>query len=457
MNIKTTFFFLILFGILLFQTTSHAQEIKGQPTDDLGNVSDAFQENFFEALKQKGIENYELAIEALQKAEIAALDNEESKAVVYFEMGKNLSKLKRYEEAETNFNKVLDWDPNRVEVMEAMYDMYYDQKNYSAAIPLVIKLIEFDSDYKEDLANLYNRSHKYDEALKILDELDKEWGESDYRNALRSQIYRITGNTKKEINNLEEKIDSNPKSEKEYLKLIYLYSEEGDSDKAFKTAKDLLKQKPNSQLVHMALYKFYLEEGNHQEAIKSMVIVFNSQEIENVSKNKVLEDFLNFTKKNPAYKADIEDIATSFLDQENSSAFMLLGDYYLSEGNKEGALSYYLKGIEKNPQNFGLLKNTLLLQIDVKKYNEASELSIDGLEIFPAQPLLYLINGVANNNLKQTKQATESLETGLDYLFDNPKMEYDFYQQLMISYTKKGDAKKATMYQQRAADLNLTN
>ncbi len=136
---------------------------------------------------------------------------------------------------------------------------------------------------------------------------------------------------------------------------------------------------------------------------------------------------------------------------------MLLGDYYLSEGNKEGALSYYLKGIEKNPQNFGLLKNTLLLQIDVKDYEEASELSTNGIDIFPAQPLLYLINGVANNNLKQTKQAIESLETGLDYLFDNPKMEYDFYQQLMISYTKKGDAKKAMMYQQRAADLNLTN
>ncbi len=457
MNIKTIFFFLFLLGILQFQTIFYAQEIQGQATDDLGNVSDAFQENFFEALKQKSIENYELALKALRKAESAAKDNEENKAVVYFEMGKNLAKLKRYEEAETNFYKVLEWNNNKIEVLEALYDIYFDLKNYDAAIPLVIKLIEFDSDYKEDLANLYNRNHQYDEALKILDELDKEWGESSYRNVLRSQIYRTTGNTSKEINNLESKIESNPKSEKEYLKLIYLYSEEGNSEKAFKTAKDLLKQKPNSQLVHMALYKFYLEEGNHQEAIKSMVIVFNSQEIGNESKNRVLKDFLNFTQKNPAYKPDIENIATSFLNQEDSPAFMLLGDYYLSEKNKEVALSYYLKGIEKDSQNFGLLKNALLLQIDIKKYKDASELSINGLDIFPAQPLLYLINGVANNYLKQTEQAIESLETGLDYLFDDSKMEYDFYQQLIISYTQKGAVKKATMYQQRAADLNITN
>jgi len=40
-------------------------------TDDLGSVSDSFQDNFFEALKQKGIENYELALNALEKAEVA--------------------------------------------------------------------------------------------------------------------------------------------------------------------------------------------------------------------------------------------------------------------------------------------------------------------------------------------------------------------------------------------------
>jgi len=457
LKIKTTYFFLFLFGILQFQTTTYAQEIEGQPTDDLGNVSDAFQENFFEALKQKGIENYELALKALQKAEIAAQDNEESKAVVYFEMGKNLTKLKRYPEAEANFNKVLAWDPNKIEVLEGMYDMYYDQKNYDAAIPLVIKLIEFDEDYKEDLANLYNRTKQYEKALLLLDELDKEWGESSYRNNLRSQIYRVTGNTSKEINNLESKIENNPKSEKEYLKLIYLYSEEGDTQKAFLTAEELLKQKPNSQLVHLALYKFYLEKGRLQEAIRSIKIVFNSQEIENKSKNRVLEDFLNFTKKNSQLELDLKNIVSSFKNQNNSQAYMLLGDYYLSEGKKEEALSYYLIGIEKDNQNFGLLKNTLLLQIQNKKYREASELSLKGLDIFPAQPLLYLINGVANNSLEQPDLAIDSLEAGLDYLLDDLKMEFDFYQQLILSYTLKGDTKKAEMYTKRASDLNLSN
>lgn len=207
----------------------------------------------------------------------------------------------------------------------------------------------------------------------------------------------------------------------------------------------------------MALYKFYLEEGNHQKAIKSIKIVFNSQEIENKSKNSVLEDFLNFTDKHPEIEFDLKEIVSSFKEQSNSQTYMLLGDYFLSKDEKEEALVYYLIGIEKNSQNFGLLKNTLLLQIETKKYKEASELSLEGLNIFPAQPLLYLINGVANNNLKQAEQAIESLETGLDYLLDDLKMEYDFYQQLTLSYTLKGDSKKAKMYTKRASELNLSN
>ncbi len=94
---------LFLFGILYHSEPIFTQEIATTSTDDLGNVSDAFQENFFEALKQKGIENYELALIALEKAEKAANKNPEHEAVVFFEAGKNLKHLKRYDEAEEKY------------------------------------------------------------------------------------------------------------------------------------------------------------------------------------------------------------------------------------------------------------------------------------------------------------------------------------------------------------------
>ena len=437
----------------------YAQEIKNDTVDtrldDLGDVTDAFQEHFFEALKQKGIENYELALAALDKAEKSA-KNEKNKAVVYFEMGKNHTYLKHYAEAEENFNKVIKSQGDRLDVLEQLYELYYQQKNYQKSIPLVLKLIPFDEDYKEDLANLYTLTQQYDKALEQLDALDQLWGESDIRNALRAQIYRATGNTEGAIENLEQKIDANPKNEKEFLNLIFLYSDQGDTKKAFDAAKRLLQNNPKSQLVHLALYKFYLEEGNAAEAINSMKIVFASEEVDKETKYKVLGDFIQFVNENPQFEPELAKIVNEFA-VENGRIYEKLGDYYAAKNRKEDALAAYEKGIAKNPDNFNLLKNTLLFQIDFGKFAAAAKLSSEGLEIFPAQALLYLLNGVANNGLENSNAAIESLETGLDFIMDDPKMEQDFYKQLSAAYAKKGDSKKASHYSEKAAALNTSN
>lgn len=457
--------FIFLFGIIVPQHI-YAQEINPSPSkdnnetvenpmDELGNVSDAFQENFFEGLKQKAIENYELALSALNKAEKAA-NTEENKAVVYFEMGKNHVFLKEYDLAEINFNKVLKSQGYKLDVLEQFYDLYYQQKEYEKSIPLVKKLVEFDEDYKEDLANLYTLTKKYDEALKQLDDLDETWGESDIRNALRAQIYRATGNTEGAIENLEGKIDKNPKSEREYLNLIYLYSEQGNTEKAFETAKNLLKNNPKSEIVHLALYKFYLDDGNATEAINSMKTVFASEDIDKETKYKVLADFIQFVNSNPDYEAELTRVVEQF-SVENGRVYEKIGDYYAAKNRKEDALKAYEKGIVINPDNFNLLKNTILLQIDFQKYEAAAKLSSEGLEIFPAQPLLYLLNGVANNGLNLSDNAIESLEMGLDFLMEDPKMEHDFYNQLSLAYSQKGDAKKAKTYSDKAANLKMPN
>jgi len=423
--------------------------------DQLGDVTDAFQENFFEALKQKAIENYELALAALNKAEKAA-KSEENKAVVYFEMGKNHTYLKQYAKAEENFNKVLKSQGDRLDVLEQFYELYYQQREYEKSIPMVQKLIPLDEDYKEDLANLYTLTKQYDKALELLDELDQVWGESDIRNALRAQIYRATGNTEGAIENLEQKIDNNPKNEKEYLNLIFLYSDQGNKEKAFETAKNLLKNNPKSQLVHLALYKFYLDEGNAPESIKSMKIVFASEEVDKETKYKVLGDFIQFVNENPEYETELAEIVNQF-SVENGRVYEKLGDYYAAKNRNEDALKAYEKGIIQDPDNYNLLKNTLLFQLEFKKYEAAAKLSAKGLEIFPAQALLYLLNGVANNGLEKSDAAIESLETGLDFVFENPKMEHDFYEQLSLAFSKKGDTKKANMYSEKAIAVKVPN
>jgi tetratricopeptide (TPR) repeat protein len=169
-----------------------------------------------------------------------------------------------------------------------------------------------------------------------------------------------------------------------------------------------------------------------------------------------LGDFIQFVNENPQFETDLAAIVNQF-SVENGRIYEKLGDYYAAKNRKEDALAAYEKGIAKDPDNYNLLKNTLLFQIDFKKYEAAEKLSSNGLEIFPAQALLYLLNGVANNGLQKSDAAIESLETGLDFILDDPKMERDFYEQLSLAYTAKGDSKKAKTFTDKAAALKTLN
>ncbi|MDC7996756.1 tetratricopeptide repeat protein [Gilvibacter sediminis] len=422
--------------------------------DDLGNVSDAFQESFFEALKQKGIQNYEKALEALESAMSAAGSVTDQRAVVYYEMAKNHLALKQYEAAENALIESDSYLSGRKDVQELLYEVYHKTRDYEKAIPVVQKLISFDPVYKEDLANLYVRTARFDEAMELINELDQTVGRNAKRDELRKRVISITGDVSSEITRLEGITNSDAATEQDYLELIYRYSTEGDSDKAQEAANMLLTRFPESDLVHLALYKFALRDGEQDKAVSSMQQVLAADAIDASSKYKVLADFMDFVAENPNYEGALDEAITTFSSTVNSSAlWQQLGDYFLSQDKREKALDFYQKGVAANNTDYSLLKNTLLLQIDAESYQAAFDLSETALEIYPAQALLYLLQGVSLMGLDKADSAIAILEEGVDYVIDDPALEKDFYDQLSKAYNLKGNSTKAAEYAKKAQDL----
>lgn len=446
---------LLLFGLFLFPQVNYAQiDFDKKPDDDLGDVSDAYQEYFFEALKQKGIENYQRAIDNLLKC----IEIDDSEAILYFELGKNYNNLKNFGAAEDALKIAVSKIPENEWFLDELYSTYIKQKEYKKAIKTVKQLVKYHPDYKEDLANIYMQTGHFKEALKILDELDNELGINKERDILRNRIYNATGRKKDQIENLEERVDKNPDSEDTYLRLIYRYSESGDTKKAFETAKKLLEVNPKSELVHLALYKFYLEEGSNEDAIKSMKIALQSAKINPESKIKVLADFVKFVSKNQQYEQDLVEVTSMLTKIESSGKTLVeLAQYYLLKGEKQKALDFYEEALQKEEENFGILRNIILLHIDLKQFAEAEIKSKEGLEVYPSQPVLYLANGVALNYLNRPKEAINSLEMGLDYIIEDPKMEIDFYKQLAKAYTATNNFSKAKTFTDKAKKLEGLN
>lgn len=449
-KIYMTLFFL---GICFFPQATSAQEkeplSKILNQDNLGNVNDKFQEYFFEALKQKAIGNHEKAINALEKC----IELKPKEAILYVELGKNHKALEQYAPAEKYIKKALEKRPESPYVRIELYEIYAATKNYPEALRVVKRLVHFNPDYYEDMANLYMMVKKPALALNALKTLDSLKGPSAYSKRLRREIFAATNNRSGQISYLKTQIAKNPENQENYLRLIDLYGEKNEFEEAFLWAKKLQAKYPNSARVHLALYQLYFSKKEYDKAIASMKKVLSSKDLEEKTKVKVLKDFVAFTQKHAEYEnALIEVLDLAMKTGESMASNKELGDFYLHR-DKEKALEHYEKALQNNFNDVKTIENTVLLQLDLKQYKNAAILSKKALGIFPSRPKLYLSQGVALNQLKKYTEALKSLEFGLGYLIDNPRMKADFYTQMAKAHQGLLQQEKVALYEKKAAAL----
>lgn len=449
-----TQFYILAFILSFFAMPSHyyAQQIDTNNqalADAQSELEDTFQELFYEALKQKGTENYQRSADALLKC----IDIDKTVPVLYFELGKNYNKLKNFGDAEDALKKAVSKAPNNPWFKDELYKFYVQQKEQGKAIKIVKDLIKLRPKYKEELATLLYKGKKYDEALELLDNLDAEFGASYKRDRTRDRIYKLTGRKKEQIKNLENRVDSNPNKESNYLGLIYSYSENNQKEKAYNTAKKLLEINPKSQLVHLALYKFYLEDNKIESAIESMKIVAKSDQVKEEAKQKVIKDFVKFVAKNPKYENDLIDATNLIKNNNNGKTLVELGVFYHDKKDYKKALKYFEEAEKLEEENFIVTKHILSLHLTLEQYKTALEKSNKAIDKYPAQPYCYLVNGTALNGLNKAKNAIDTLEAGLDWIVGDNKMTIAFYKEFIKSYNLLNNITEADNYNKKIKAL----
>jgi len=108
-------------------------------------------------------------------------------------------------------------------------------------------------------------------------------------------------------------------------------------------------------------------------------------------------------------------------------------------------------------RDFYSMKLLLEREFKTKQFLELLKDSEKGLEMFPAQPFLYLMNGRALNNLRKYEEALKSLEDGLDYLIEDDLMKVNFLKEMSLSYKGMGNNKMSSKLYQQAIELKEVN
>jgi tetratricopeptide (TPR) repeat protein len=436
----------LFFGMFCIPVSLVAQTEPEQIT----MVNTEFQDSFYEALLQKGIENYDKALIALQKC----LNVQPEDATIYFELGKNYLALKNYENAYSSYEHAAQIDPKNKWFWEGMYDVSYQTKNYNQAINVIQKLIPLDETYTDDLISLYMVTNQLDKALPLINERNDKFGKTDERERYKMQILSEGKYQNEEIANLITQIDKNPKEESNYVALIFLYSQNNEPEKVLEVSKKLEAAIPTSEWAQVSLFKSYLDKNDATKAINAMNVVLASNKIDSKIKHRILNEFLIFVTTNPQYTADLE-IAIGYFDTDKEiNVVKEIGKFYHSKKQLEKAIKYYEQSL-KNSTTQEIQTNLLLLQAytELKQFQKIAQKASEMMEIFPTQPEFYYYSGLANNQLQQFKKAKDVLEMGLDYLVNDLNLEINFNIQLGEAYNSLGDFKKKELYFSKANQL----
>ena len=428
----------IIFLLFSFGNQLFAQ----QNPEDIALVENKTEDYFFEALAQRGIENYDKAIVAIQKC----LEKEPKNAAFLYELGKNQLDAKDYVAAETTFKSAVEIDNKQRWYWNGLYDVYYQTKNFDKAIGVVQKLIEFDPNMREDLVSLYMNTDQKEKALHLLKEM-----EASSHLTKTMEFYKLKLESSKEFaspkkETLEKGIKEHPKYEQNYIDLISLYLSFNQEEKAFEVARVLEKEIPNSDWAHVSLVKFYLANNDGINASKSMFKVLMNSKIDLKIKHRVFNEFLIFAVKNPTFFTDV-DAAIPYFDNDSEIAVAKeVAKFFWKKSDLDKAIYYFEKAIKKSPDDIESLNYYLEVLQQKQDYQRLVVKATECIELFPTQPNYYYYAGLGYNQLKNYKKAKENLENGLDFVIEDLKLEADFYEQLVISCEFLNDLKAKQLY-----------
>ena len=176
MDIRVKYIIYIL-GIFIFSQLNYAQE-EDSAEVFLEDYTDEFQEAFFEALKQKGIENYDRAINLF--LECKSLDSTSN--VIDFELANAYLANKQPIIALQYGIDALNSMPENYWYLNVVVEIMEKQGN---SIESIKDQIAFDNEkLRENLAVIYFQKRKFQESLHILNEMK----DSSFKNSLSLKI-----------------------------------------------------------------------------------------------------------------------------------------------------------------------------------------------------------------------------------------------------------------------------
>ncbi len=173
---------MVMGASFLVHYDTYAQEEQESADVYLEEYTDEFQENFFEALKQKGIQNYDRAVDLFLKCKQLEPDN----SVVDYELAKAYMLDKKYVQAQEYAIEALLSEPTDYWYLDNLLTIL--EKQGSPVETIKQKIPYENKKLQQNMAVSLFKMKKYGEASKVLDDIENSQLKSELNRKINDSL-----------------------------------------------------------------------------------------------------------------------------------------------------------------------------------------------------------------------------------------------------------------------------
>jgi tetratricopeptide (TPR) repeat protein len=450
---------IFLFPLFLLAACKSSEEVSNKSSDSVISLTEKeyrqFEIAFLDGNREKILGNISEA-EAYFRTAIEI--NPKSDATL-FELAKLSVERGRLNEASIFMEEARSIDPENFWYAEYLAQIYAESGRLDPAIVVVEEIIEAHPekyDYYFNLASLLTAQGKYDEALEVYGELEEKFGVMEEVAIQRQMIFLEQDNAKKALEEVDKLIAFNPNELRYYGMKAEILEQTGQREEAIALYKNMLEMDPTNGLVLVALYEIYEQEGKASEARQYLISAFGSPDLGIDVKVNILLNLMSNRAESPQLLFDLSDkLVKSHPD--NAKSYAIQGDIYNNYNRQEEARASFQKAVTLDPNRPPIWQEILIISSNLNDFEGMQSESEKALEYFPQQPIFYLFNGIALQQLKKTNEAIETLEAGKNLVIDNNELLGQFYASLGDAYHVVEDHSSSDAAYDKALKYNPQN
>ena len=410
---------------------------------------------FVSANKEKLLGNTEDAIRLFKKC----LQIDPNNAAAAYELCIIALNVNDFPSAEMYGRKAYTLNPDNEWYAIIFVESLQRNKKPGEAVKIYQKLLKSlpdRSDIYYDFADCYLRMNKSSEAIEVYNELEKTIGVNAELSLQKEKIYVRMGKLDKAVEEINKLIATAPEEAKYYGILAELYAANNMDSEAVDTYQKALKIDLDNAYINLSLSEYYRQKRDYPKGFIYLEKAFNSEELDIDSKVKILLSYYVVSEKSEELKQQSLALCDVLIKAhpKEAKAYSVAGDFYYRDKKLEKSKEYFSRAVEIDKSKYVIWNQLLIIESELQQFTEMIKHGKEAVELFPNEPTVYLLLGIAYLQEKNPQEALIMLNQGKNMIIDNKPLLGQFYANIGDAYYRTKQMEQSDEAYEEALKIN---